>query len=230
MKEVRLCGTSRYRNLVRMDVVTFEELLPSTEQEWLSIAEEFLDKWSFKNGIGVMDKRLNIPKETMLPGTKLNFPFCCRSRWHVSSQRVHSEALQPDWPYMWKANIQLSFEMCSQGCWNPFGILANRLRVFMTPMNATPEKVEIITQACCILHNFLRSKVASQSIYMPPGSACRHQECWYSHCSTWSMAWRTTIYRITTASTPGEQSTLLLCQTPSRQIIKYLVSKNWSVP
>lgn len=75
MKEVRLCGTSRYRNLVRMDVVTFEELLPSTEQEWLSIAEEFLDKWSFKNGIGVMDKRLNIPKETMLPGTKLNFPF-----------------------------------------------------------------------------------------------------------------------------------------------------------
>lgn len=55
MKEVRLCDTSRYRNLVRMDTVTFEELLPSTEQEWLSIAEEFLDKWNFKNGIGVMD-------------------------------------------------------------------------------------------------------------------------------------------------------------------------------
>ena len=53
---------------------------------------------------------------------------------------------------------------------NTFGILANRFRVFMTPINLVPEKVEKITLACCILQNFLRSKVAARSIYMPPGS------------------------------------------------------------
>ena len=37
----------------------------------------------------------------------------------------------------------------------------------MTPIGLVPEKVEM---ACCILHNFLRSKVESRSIYMPPGS------------------------------------------------------------
>ena len=42
---------------------------------------------------------------------------------------------------------------------NAFGILANRFLVFMTPINLAPEKVEITTLACCILHNFLRSKV-----------------------------------------------------------------------
>ena len=40
----------------------------------------------------------------------------------------------------------------------------------MTPINLVPEKVETITLACCILHNFLRSKVVARSIYMPPGS------------------------------------------------------------
>ena len=37
-------------------------------------------------------------------------------------------------------------------------------------MGLVPEKVEVIALACCTLHNFLRSKVESQSIYMPPGS------------------------------------------------------------
>ena len=54
---------------------------------------------------------------------------------------------------------------------NAFGILANRFLVFMTPINLAPEKVEITTLACCILYNFLRSKVVvARSIYMPPGS------------------------------------------------------------
>ena len=40
----------------------------------------------------------------------------------------------------------------------------------MTPICLNPEKVETIVMACCILHNFLRSKVESSSVYMPPGS------------------------------------------------------------
>ena len=49
---------------------------------------------------------------------------------------------------------------------NAFGILANRFRVFMTPMNLSPEKVETITLACCA-HNLLRNKAISQQVYMP---------------------------------------------------------------
>ena len=39
---------------------------------------------------------------------------------------------------------------------NAFGILSNRFHVFMSPMALAPEKVEIITLASCILHNYLR--------------------------------------------------------------------------
>ena len=41
---------------------------------------------------------------------------------------------------------------------NTFGILANCFRVFMTPIALCPEKVEVITLTCCILHNHLWNK------------------------------------------------------------------------
>ena len=48
---------------------------------------------------------------------------------------------------------------------NSFGILANRFRVFMTPLNLYPDKIETIVLACCCLHNFLCSQ--NQSSYAP---------------------------------------------------------------
>ena len=53
---------------------------------------------------------------------------------------------------------------------NAFGILSIRFRIFMTPINRSPEKVETITLACCALHNLLRTKATAQQVYMPPGS------------------------------------------------------------
>jgi len=41
---------------------------------------------------------------------------------------------------------------------NAFGILANRFRVLLNPIPLSVEKVEIITYACVLLHNFLLSK------------------------------------------------------------------------
>ena len=38
---------------------------------------------------------------------------------------------------------------------NSFGILASRFRIFMAPINLSPDKVEKIVIACCSLHNFL---------------------------------------------------------------------------
>ena len=41
---------------------------------------------------------------------------------------------------------------------NAFGILAQRLRVFLSPIQVAPENVEKITLASCALHNYLREK------------------------------------------------------------------------
>jgi hypothetical protein len=38
---------------------------------------------------------------------------------------------------------------------NAFGILSNRFRVFLTPINLSPEKVDTVTLAAVALHNFL---------------------------------------------------------------------------
>ena len=47
---------------------------------------------------------------------------------------------------------------------NVLGILCNHFRVFMTPIALSPAKVEIITLASCILHNYLRIK---SRVYTP---------------------------------------------------------------
>ncbi|XP_077314623.1 uncharacterized protein LOC143934951 [Lithobates pipiens] len=47
---------------------------------------------------------------------------------------------------------------------NAFGIMASRFRIFHTAMNAAVEKVDIIVECCCMLHNFLRCTTVS---YMP---------------------------------------------------------------
>ena len=38
---------------------------------------------------------------------------------------------------------------------NALGILANRFRVFLTPIALAPQKVEVIVLAACALHNYL---------------------------------------------------------------------------
>jgi hypothetical protein len=52
---------------------------------------------------------------------------------------------------------------------NAFGILANKFRVFLTPITLEPSKVEKVVLASCALHNFLRSKSASRALYTPTG-------------------------------------------------------------
>lgn len=45
---------------------------------------------------------------------------------------------------------------------NTFGILANRFRVLLNVNPLIPEKVVLITQACCTLHNFLRKEMQTK--------------------------------------------------------------------
>ena len=47
---------------------------------------------------------------------------------------------------------------------NGFGILANRFRVFLSPLSLTPENVEKVALASCALHNFFTHEI-SISLY-----------------------------------------------------------------
>lgn len=51
---------------------------------------------------------------------------------------------------------------------NAFGIMANKFRVFLSPIHLSPSKTEKITLACTALHNLLRRQFAND--YSPPGS------------------------------------------------------------
>lgn len=54
---------------------------------------------------------------------------------------------------------------------NLFGIMANRWRVFLTPIQLSPTFVEDLTLAALTLHNFLRPNKVSKQIYSPKGLA-----------------------------------------------------------
>ena len=49
--------------------------------------------------------------------------------------------------------------------------MANRWRVFLTPIQLSPTFVEDLTLAALTLHNFLRSNTVSKQIYSPKGLA-----------------------------------------------------------
>ena len=45
---------------------------------------------------------------------------------------------------------------------NAFGIMANRFRVLINPICLQPAKVDVIVEACCSLHNMLRTILPSR--------------------------------------------------------------------
>ena len=51
---------------------------------------------------------------------------------------------------------------------NAFGILASRFRIFLSPINLSPETTTKVVMASCALHNYLRT--SSSARYTPPGT------------------------------------------------------------
>ena len=100
------------------------------------------------------EKRLNIPEEILLPGTEQTFPFVfvADDAFPLKDYMLKPYSQNGLTPERRIFNYRLSRDR--RVVENAFGILANRFRVFITPINLAPEKVEIITLACCILHNF----------------------------------------------------------------------------
>ncbi|KAM4015345.1 uncharacterized protein ACNLHF_002001 [Anomaloglossus baeobatrachus] len=50
---------------------------------------------------------------------------------------------------------------------NAFGIMANRFRIFHTPINMKLDSIDSVILACCVLHNFLRRRDTDS--YCPSG-------------------------------------------------------------
>ena len=110
----------------------------------------------------IEEKTLNIPQPSLLPGSTINAPYV------IVADEAFAMTTYLIKPY---GQAQLTKEKrifnyrlsrARRVVENAFGILATRFRIFMTPIALSPKKVEIITYACCILHNFLRNK---SSIY-----------------------------------------------------------------
>ena len=109
---------------------------------------------------------------------------------------------------------------------NAFGILANHFRVCMTPMNLSPEKVETITLACCVLHNLLSTRRTAKQVYKPPGSVDTEDP----HTHTISQGeWQLCPYacRSTIASTAGQQSALQFSQAASGNALSVFHFRAW---
>lgn len=58
---------------------------------------------------------------------------------------------------------------------NAFGILSNRFRVLLNVNPVTPEKVKIVTQACCALHNFLITEMKTRYTGTDPDEEINRQ-------------------------------------------------------
>ena len=102
---------------------------------------------------------LNIPEKTNLPGTNIKFPYCLVAdeafplRDYILKPYPHRKLSKEQRVY----NYRLSrARRCVE---SGFGIMSTRFRVLMNPILVKPAKVDVIVQACCALHNMLRTMV-----------------------------------------------------------------------
>ena len=99
----------------------------------------------------------------------------------------------------------------------------------MTPIGLVPEKVETIIMAYCILHNFLRSKVESRSIYMPPGSIDTEDEDTHTvRPGEWHQGPQST--GLVPLAQQGSNRHSNSAKQIRDQLCQYFVSKNDAIP
>ena len=113
------------------------------------------------------DNMLGLPEPAALPGTQVKTAYAI-----VADEAfpLRNDLMKP---YPHKSadetyrvfNYRLSrARRCVE---NGFGILANRFRVFLSPIALPPKTVEKVVLASCALHNFLRNHTTASSTYAP---------------------------------------------------------------
>lgn len=124
---------------------------------------------------------LNIPPPRPLPQRNLPVPFVIVAddafplSEHIMKPYPHRDLLVDQRIH----NYRLS--RARRISENVFGILANRFRVFLSTMQLSPKKVQTVTLAACVLHNFLRTE--TMGTYMPTNSVDREENGVLAHGS-----------------------------------------------
>ena len=120
-------------------------------------------------GMAINQKKLNLPKDRFLPGSKDKFPyvFVCDEVFALKTCMLKPYARQNLDVQRRIFNYRLS--RARRVIENCFGICASRFRILRRPIIRKPETVALITKAIVVLHNYLM--VHESSTYCPPGHA-----------------------------------------------------------
>lgn len=116
-------------------------------------------------GIKLKENTLNLPQPNTLPDFNFRMPYVIVGDDAFS---LHTNLMKPYPERSLTQNRRIFNYRLSRArrtVENAFGILANRFRVLLNPIPLAVEKVEIITYACVLLHNFLLSK--KMQYYIP---------------------------------------------------------------
>nr|CAI5838218.1 unnamed protein product [Callosobruchus analis] len=171
---------------------------PSTEEEWLSIAEEFKDKWNFPNCVGAIDGKHCIIQAPIKSGSNFfnykstfsivlmtvvdanyNFIFadvCCQGRISDGADDAFPLQRHIMKPYAGthakgspKRIYNYRLSRARRIVENAFGILSAVFRVLRKPMLLQPDKASLIAMTCIYLHNYLMKRKASRILYNSSG-------------------------------------------------------------
>ncbi|KAG1934126.1 protein ALP1-like [Pimephales promelas] len=112
---------------------------------------------------------LNVPPPEPLPGSNISLPYA-----FIGDEAfpLRIDLMKP-YPFRNLDHGQRIFNYrlsrARRTVENAFGILANRLRVFLSNIALEPEKVTTVTLAALCVHNFLRKKASD--VYLPSAFA-----------------------------------------------------------
>ncbi|XP_066965697.1 uncharacterized protein [Macrobrachium rosenbergii] len=110
----------------------------------------------------IVNHTAGLPEDAKLPGSDKVLPFVFLADDAFPSQ---CHIMKP-YPYQTQTTSEQIFSYrLSRGrrtVENGFGMLANRFRVFLAPINLPLEKADILVLACTALHSFLRTDEINQ--------------------------------------------------------------------
>lgn len=111
--------------------------------------------------IKLYSQTLNVPLPSSLPGYDRNLPYVIIAD-DAFPLKVNLMKPYPGRGLTFEKKIfNYRLSRARRIVENAFGILVNRFRILMNIIPLSVEKVELITYACCVLHNYLLKKKAS---------------------------------------------------------------------
>jgi hypothetical protein len=109
--------------------------------------------------------RLNIPPDSCLPGTNIEAPFLIVGdeafplKAHLMRPYPGRQSSGNDCMTYFNNRLSRARRVSE----NTFGILAQKFRIFLRTIKSSPENVDCIISAACVLHSFVRQLSANQT-------------------------------------------------------------------